>query len=680
MKRSIFFIFIVFSVEIIAQEVSDSIRKTIFLDEVVVTASNITRMDDHLLIYPNKQQKGHSNNGYGVLKNLMIPGLSVNTQSHNVEMMGMQASLYINGQECDSKEIQMIRPRDIEKIEFYDAPSGKYAKDKIAINFVLKQYEYGGYLQLDGLQTVGYTHGDYNVAGGFSKGNTTFNLYMGANYEDVENSNETIGVEHYDLLENDVCRELDSYTDSKKHSEYVQLRVQNKKGGRYLVGKFSLVNNSIPKVFTEGLLSKNGTSTLFRSFLEQGSIFPKLDLNAEFPISKTKKITLGAHGRYSNNTYDRYYEEGLFQTQVKESEEAGDFQLSAIYSDYGEKSSFSGELYHYHNIWNAEYEASDLLRQNLWQSESLAFLSYNYRFSKQFAIQSRLGLDWLQYKLCNHEKFSQLTPRLNLNVQYNLSTGMLLWSFNYMNSYYGMNTINDAAVTINPYLIEKGNPNMNKSHDINSYVYYSGKFKKFALTAMGQYRFSHNPVINDYYTDDSKIVKTYSNDADIHYYSIIIAATYSLNESMAFSGDLRYNHTFIDSRQNKHNNDLTGNLRLKLYWGRFSLAPYLNFNQKVLDMSTLTTQKIPLNYGMSCSYTNKDFYAELYLESPFTKRKEHHILNTPSYSFDSYEWNRKTYQYCHVKVSYSFDFGRKTNRIKRNVDTQTNSSLLGVTQ
>ena len=89
-------------------------------------------MDDHLLIYPNKQQKGHSNNGYGVLKNLMIPGLSVNTQSHNVEMMGMQASLYINGQECDSKEIQMIRPRDIEKIEFYDAPSGKYAKDKIA--------------------------------------------------------------------------------------------------------------------------------------------------------------------------------------------------------------------------------------------------------------------------------------------------------------------------------------------------------------------------------------------------------------------------------------------------------------------------------------------------------------------------------------------------------------------
>lgn len=58
MKRSIFFIFIVFSVEIIAQEVSDSIRKTIFLDEVVVTASNITRMDDHLLIYPNKQQKG----------------------------------------------------------------------------------------------------------------------------------------------------------------------------------------------------------------------------------------------------------------------------------------------------------------------------------------------------------------------------------------------------------------------------------------------------------------------------------------------------------------------------------------------------------------------------------------------------------------------------------------------
>lgn len=680
MKAFVLFIFVVFSLGAVAQEISDSIHKSISLNEVVVTASNVTRMEDHLLIYPNKQQKGHANGGYGVLKNLMIPGLSVNAKSHKVEMMGMQVTLYIDGQECDSREIQMIRPRDIEKIEFYDAPSGKYAKDKIAVNFVLKQYKSGGYLQIDGLQTIGYTHGDYNVAGGFSKENTTYNIYVGTDYEDVENYNKTVGAEHYYLLEDDVCREINSYTDRERHDEYMQLRVQNRKGNRNLVGKISLVNSSVPKLSTMGELSENGKSTQFESFSEQGSIFPKLDLNAEFSISKTKKITLGLHGRYSDNDYKREYMEGSFDTEVIESEKAGDFQLSAIYSDYDEKSSFTGELYHYHNIWDAEYRTHDLLQQELWQSESLAFIAYNYRFSKGLAIQSRIGFDWLQYRLRGHEKFNQLSPRINLNIQRNLSSGMLLWSFNYMNSYYSMNTINNAVVTVNPYLIEKGNPNMNRAHDINSYIYYSARFKKVALTAMSQYKFAHNPVVDDYFMDGEKIVKTYTNDTDIHYFSVIAAATYSLNENIAFSGDIRYNHTFVDSDLNMHNNDLTGNLKLKLYFGDFSLSPYLGFEKKMLDMSTLVTRRIPLNYGLSCSYNKQNFYAELHLESPLTKLKTHDVYDAQCYAFDYYRWNRKDYQYCDFKVSYSFDFGRKTNKIKRSIDKQTNSSLLGVTQ
>lgn len=105
----------------------DSIASTKALDEVVVSASNISRVDDHLVIFPNSQQRKHAVNGFGVLENLNIPGLIVDSKSNNVDVMGLQATLYLNGQECDIKEIQMLRPRDIEKIEYHDAPSGKYA-------------------------------------------------------------------------------------------------------------------------------------------------------------------------------------------------------------------------------------------------------------------------------------------------------------------------------------------------------------------------------------------------------------------------------------------------------------------------------------------------------------------------------------------------------------------------
>ena len=500
MKRYIAIIVLLISIDSFAQtEVTDSIGKYLSLDEVVISASNITRVNDHLIIYPNDQQRKHTNNGYGVLKNLMIPGLIIN-QSGYVEAMGMQASLYINGQECDAKEVQMIRPRDIEKIEYYDAPTGKYAKDQVAINFVLKQYRYGGYFQIEGLQTVGYTHGDYNIAGSINKGNTTYSLFAGSNYTNI-NGDSSLGLENYILSQGTVARMMDYNTNYKKHNEYTQLRIQNQKGNRYFVGKVSLVSNRTPYFQSSGMLNLNDVEMPFKSEMEQYNLSPKLDLNGNIPLSDNENISFGLHGKYSHNTYDRYYEELPFKSEITESENVGEFQLSAIYDRYSEKSSISAELYHYYNIWDAEYKGDANLWQHLWQSESLAFISYNYRFTKKFSIRSRVGLDWLQYRLHDCSKFSQLSPRFNLNLQYQFAKSMILGSFNYINSYHGMDIVNNAAIDINPYMVETGNPNLEKSHDINTYIYYSTKIRKTNITAMCQYKLEHNPVMHDYNLD-----------------------------------------------------------------------------------------------------------------------------------------------------------------------------------
>lgn len=190
----------------------DSIVSTKALDDVVVLASNISRVGDHLVIYPNSQQRKHAINGFGVLENLNIPGLFIDAKSNQVDVMGLQATLYLNGQECDIREIQMLRPRDIEKIEYHDAPSGKYAKDKLVVNFITKQYRYGGYVQADGLQTIGYDHGDYNVATNYVKGNNSYTVFAGANYSHVDGTetwnNETISFRNPYLIGRAIARIL----------------------------------------------------------------------------------------------------------------------------------------------------------------------------------------------------------------------------------------------------------------------------------------------------------------------------------------------------------------------------------------------------------------------------------------------------------------------------------------
>ena len=49
---------------------------------------------------------------------------------------------------------------------------------------------------LDGLQTIGYTHGDYNLATTLNQKHTTYSVFAGANYFDVSN-NQTEMAEFY---------------------------------------------------------------------------------------------------------------------------------------------------------------------------------------------------------------------------------------------------------------------------------------------------------------------------------------------------------------------------------------------------------------------------------------------------------------------------------------------------
>ncbi|MCM1254915.1 MAG: hypothetical protein NC221_02215, partial [Duncaniella sp.] len=81
-----------------AQEQADSM-KTQELKEVVVNASYLTREDDHILAIPTKEQRKHAISGYDLLRNLMIPSISVNRTTGSVTTPAGSATLYIDGRE-----------------------------------------------------------------------------------------------------------------------------------------------------------------------------------------------------------------------------------------------------------------------------------------------------------------------------------------------------------------------------------------------------------------------------------------------------------------------------------------------------------------------------------------------------------------------------------------------------
>lgn len=135
----------------------------VLLDEVIIRGNSLIRKKDHVVVIPDKIQKKHAYSGYDLLYNLMIPGLNVNANKGIVKTARGEATLYINGVKAELREIQNLRPKDIEKVEYYDIPSGIYIGDIASINYVTKTYQLGGYVSLDGWQNIGYLSGNYNL-------------------------------------------------------------------------------------------------------------------------------------------------------------------------------------------------------------------------------------------------------------------------------------------------------------------------------------------------------------------------------------------------------------------------------------------------------------------------------------------------------------------------------------
>lgn len=79
----------------------------------------------------------------------MIPEVEVDRINGKVSAIGGETTLYIDGRKADAREIRNLNPKDVEKIEYYDVPTGKYMNDISAINFVMKQHESGGYVSFN---------------------------------------------------------------------------------------------------------------------------------------------------------------------------------------------------------------------------------------------------------------------------------------------------------------------------------------------------------------------------------------------------------------------------------------------------------------------------------------------------------------------------------------------------
>ena len=639
------------------------------LGEVVVKSSYLTREGDHILAIPTKEQRKHAVTGYDLLSNLMIPGVSVERSTGSVTTPNGAATLYIDGREVDFREVQSLRPKDVSRVEYFDVPTGKYAKDAYAINIIMKPLNNGGYTQLDASQNVGYLYGDYNLISKFVTGTKSFNLWAGYSLENPKssmNEDESFIFPDYQL------NRLQHYNnaDNRQTEEYVQASISNRgrkyiwmlRGGMAWNTSKNGVNNGMTEYWKTTAAIKNGSILDINT--RNKSYRPSVYFYGLHTFSNTKSLDYVFDGYYSRNDYDRLYNDDnvSFRSLVKE--DYYYIKANANYSmAFSHRNRLTFSLYEFMRISDSEYIGTSAYNQNLHSSETILFADYSQRLGS-FFFDINPGLSFLTYRLEGMKSINHLTPRLQARATYRIDkVQQLQFMFALGNTYPRINTINNVEQQIDPFIILKGNPNMDNSILLNPRLSHTLNLNKFALQTGVSYFYQNHSIISDYYIRDGHLISTFRDDCIYHRPSVDISMTYkpSGTLNMKLSGQW-VKHLVRGGAEHRNLSAFSGTAMINYYVRDFSFGASIASPARDLIDSQIS-RKTFWRYQLSAMWNHGNLAIEANANNLFMmKNNIVDELSASYYSFKQIDQSRSYNQYANLKIVYSFDYGKKTSK------------------
>ena len=639
------------------------------LGEVVVKSSYLTREGDHILAIPTKEQRKHAVTGYDLLSNLMIPGVSVERSTGSVTTPNGAATLYIDGREVDFREVQSLRPKDVSRVEYFDVPTGKYAKDAYAINIIMKPLNNGGYTQLDASQNVGYLYGDYNLISKFVTGTKSYNLWAGyslKNPKSAMDENETFIFPDYQL------NRLQHYNnaDNRQTEEYVQASISNRgrkyiwmlRGGMAWNASKNGVNNGMTEYWKTAAAIKNGSILDINT--RNKSYRPSVYFYGLHTFSNTKSLDYVFDGYYSRNDYDRLYNDDnvSFRSLVKE--DYYYIKANANYSmAFSHRNRLAFSLYEFMRISDSEYIGTSAYNQNLHSSETILFADYSQRLGS-FFFDINPGLSFLTYRLEGMKSINHLTPRLQARATYRIDkVQQLQFMFALGNTYPRINTINNVEQQIDPIIILKGNSNMDNSILLNPRLSHTLNLNKFALQTGVSYFYQNHSIISDYYIRDGHLISTFRDDCIYHRPSADISMTYkpSGTLNMKLSGQW-VKHLVRGGAEHRNLSAFSGTAMINYYVRDFSFGASIASPARDLIDSQIS-RKTFWRYQLSGMWNHGNWAIEANANNLFMmNNKIVDELSASYYSFKQIDQSRSYNQYANLKIVYSFDYGKKTSK------------------
>gem|GEM_PF-336678 len=646
------------------------------LGEVTVKGQAMTRVDNHLQIIPEKILVKHASTGYQLLRNLMLPGMVVDPFDGTVSLFGQKVSLYINGEPAEYRLVQNLRPKDVEKIEYHDAPVGRYAGDFAAINFITRQQTTGGYVTLDGRQSVGgYLDGNYNGFSKINKGNTNYYVFGGYRLHNGAAA-QVEKTEEFNLLSRSIERTFNSIGGrDRNYGEYGQLTVKNSGEAHQvsftagLTGAHSVATSSGRTVYSEPI----SLTQLTNSRTANTALSPRMSFYGNFNVRENNILITSFDASYSRSKYHYNYradDEGVMSDTKDNTYNLG--AQVAYLMNFKHRNSLMISLRDNFKVASTDYVGSYGSWQHMWNSEMYFLMEYNHRLSDRLRFSVRPGLLMVNTGLHGYEQqnyynpifFSQLTYNPTRSQQLNLSVTVNSTSPS-------LSDRTAAEQPIDLIMSRRGNPELKNVKNYNFNTTYSTQIKRVNLFTFLNARYRSDDLTTTYLPEADRLILTLRNGKykEINFSSMV---TWSVTDNFRLQTGGSLCHFAYDNGLEKQPfNFATGMISMMYFWRNFSFNLRCNSTSRFF-VSTFERTFNPANLEFSTAWTQGNWRIDGWI-STFERGNKREWIDVDAYRMSQRHHGRLTGM---LKVAYTFDFGKKVKRERMEADTSIDSSIL----
>lgn len=500
--------------ESIIIESHDSIDLVKDLEEIVISAPEISSIGDRTVYYPTKELADNSNSSIQLLAGLQIPELVVNPATGDISLYGnSKLSIRLNGRPATQQDLASISSKDVVKVNYISNPGASYGNADAVIDIIIRHRETGYGVMLNVLQSPNRGWGNYTGAVKYNIGKSEFTLDYSSNpmwdMDCYRNNTERIVLENGSIV-NRVEDGIKTPNRMVTHHGSIQYSYTN--GNRIFFNVQARMARRNDRYVSSGYITTTINSETYygkeREEAPMKTLQGDLDIYFHYKLNKKHKIYFNIVPTILSGTSDRVYESPEVSVFSNISNHAYHILTEGIWDGRFGNVTMTAGVRNLIGNTSAKY---DEIKEKVDEKDDKVTVFSEWKQSlNQF--QYAIGIEGVYYTLRQPTHYSGFYLNPRLSVRYKpYSWGAIYVKITSNAVFPSVNQLNPEEQRIDNYQWSKGNmdlkPFQRYDFRLGLDLQFNNIFAQFILCD----RYSHDPIMGYKKYIDKAIVNTYLN-------------------------------------------------------------------------------------------------------------------------------------------------------------------------